>query len=580
MSCSEIISPVDPTHHYTSLVSYCIKSQNLKLGKLLHSHLIKTALTLNVFLTNRLIYMYSKCNSIHCAQRAFDDLPIKNTHSWNTIISAYSQMGRFEAAHSLFDVMPEPNVVTYNSLISGLSRHGFYKESINAFRGMQKHFNDFLMDEVTAISVVGSCACLGALELLRQVHGVAEVIGLKFNVALCNAIIYAYGECGNPDSSFFIFKQMVEKDVVSWTSMVVAYSRASRLDDAYWVFNQMPTKNTVSWTALITAFAQNGRGDEALVLFVQMQEESILPNSFTFVSVLGACADLAYLHRGKQLHAHIIRSNGANDKFNVFLFNALIDMYCKCGDMKSARILFEGMPEKDIVSWNSLITGLAQNGNGDESLAVFKKMLEAGIKPNHVTFLGVLSGCSHKGLVYEGLQILESMEKDYSVIPRSDHYAILTDLLGRKNMLNEAMELIKRAPNGFNHIGSLGALLGACRVHGNLDLASRAGKALCKLEPRNSGRHVMLSNIYAAAGKWDDAQEVRLLMETKGLTKEAAYSWIEVRNMTRHFIAKDKSCDEMEEIYELLDKLADQMKDDGYALFMTTHLFPEDYGAS
>lgn len=489
-------------------------------------------------------------------------------------------MGRFDIAHNLFDEMPEPNVVTYNSLISGLNHHGFYKESINVFKSMQKHCNDVLMDEFTAISLVGSCACLGALKLLRQVHGVAVVIGLNFNISLCNAMIYAYGEGGDPESSFSIFNHMLEKDVVSWTSMVVAYSRASRLKDAHCLFNLMPGKNTVSWTALITAFAQYGRGDDALDLFVQMQEESIQPNSFTYVSVLSACADLAFLRRGKQLHTHIIRVNGANDKFNVFLFNALIDMYCKCGDMKSARTLFGRMPEKDIVSWNSLITGLAQNGNGDESLAVFKKMLEAGIKPNHVTFLGVLSACSHSGLVYEGLQILVSMENDYSVIPRSDHYAILIDLLGRKNMLDEAMELVRRAPNGFNHIGSLGALLGACRIHGNLELANWAGGALCKLEPRNSGRHVMLSNIYAAAGKWDDAQELRFLMETKGLIKEAGYSSIEVRNTRRHFVAKDKSHGEMEVIHELLDKLADQMKDDGYAVYLTTQLFPEDDRAS
>ncbi|PSS21544.1 Pentatricopeptide repeat-containing protein [Actinidia chinensis var. chinensis] len=508
--------------------------------------------------------MYFKCNSSGCAHKAFDDLPIKNTHSWNTIIAAYSQMGRFDIAHKLFDEMPEPNIVSYNSLISGLTRHGFYKESIRVFRGMQKQCNGVFMDEFTVISVVSACACFGALELLRQVHGVAVVIGLKCNVPIYNAMIYAYGKCGDPENSFLIFNQMVERDVVSWTSMVVAYARASRLEDARRVFNQMPTKNTVSWSALIAGFAQNGRSDEALDLFMQMQEESIQSNSFTYVSVLSACADLALVHKGKQLHGHIIRSNSVNEKFNVFLFNALIDMYCKCGDMKSAKTLFEGMSEKDIVSWNSLVTGFAQNGNGDESLALFRKMVEAGIRPNHVTFLGLLSACCHTGLVYEGLRMLESMEKDYYVIPRSEHYAILIDLLGRKNILNEAMELIERAPDGFNHVGMLGALLSACRIHGNLDLAYRAGAALFKLEPQNAGRHVMLSNIYSAAGKWVEAREARFLMETKRLTKDTAYSWIEVRNTRHQFIAKDEFHCEMEEIYALLDKLSDHMKDAWY----------------
>ncbi|KAL7173300.1 hypothetical protein ACSBR2_032711 [Camellia fascicularis] len=288
MPCSETISSVNPTHHYVSLISYSIKTQNLKLGRLLHSHLIKTALSLNIFLTNHLIHMYSKCNSIACAQKAFDDLPIKNTHSWNTMISAYSQMGRFVIAHSLFDKISEPNLVSYNCLISSLRNHG----------------------------VVGSCACLGALELLRQVHGVAVAIGMKFNIAIYNALIDAYGKCHDSRNTFLVFNQMGERDVVSWTSMVVAYAQASRLEDAYQVFNQMPTQNTISWSALISGFAQNGHGDEALDLFMLMQEEGIFqPNAFTYVSVLSACTDLALLDRGKQLHGHIIRS--INDKGEI-----------------------------------------------------------------------------------------------------------------------------------------------------------------------------------------------------------------------------------------------------------------------
>ncbi|XP_052188653.1 pentatricopeptide repeat-containing protein At2g13600-like isoform X2 [Diospyros lotus] len=544
--------------------AHCIRTRNLRLGKILHSYLIKTALALDVFLANRLVDMYSKCESLGCAQKAFDDLPTKNTHSWNTIISAYSQMGRFDRAHHLFDEMPEPNLVSYNSLISSLSHHGFYKESIAVFRRLQNEYNGVVMDEFTVVSAVGSCACLGALQLLRQVHGVALVIGVRFNVAVYNALIDAYGKCGIPDNSFFIFSQMVERDVVSWTCMLVAYARASRLADACRVFDQMPVKSTVTWTALIAGFAQNGHPDEALDLFSQMQEESIQPNAFTYVSVLSACADVAFLDRGKQLHGFIIRSNSGGDKFNLYLFNALIDMYCKCGDMKSAWTLFKGMPRKDIVSWNSLITGFAQNKNGRESLVLFKKMVEAGIKPNHVTFLGVLSACSHAGLVDEGLQVLESMERYYTISPRSDHYTMLIDLLGRKNRLEEATELIERAPKGLNQVGMWGALLSACQIHGNLDLACRAGATLLELEPKNAGRHVMLSNIYVAAGKWDDARKVRVLMETKGLTKEAGNSWIEVRSTRHHFVTKDRFHYRIGEIYELLHKLADQMKGAGY----------------
>ncbi|XAR64700.1 hypothetical protein NMG60_11008482 [Bertholletia excelsa] len=561
MPCADIISFVDSSPSLAALISYCIKSQNLKLGRLIHSHLIKTGLVLNVFLTNRLITVYTKCNSLVGARKAFEDLPIKNIHSWNTMLSAYSQMGCFDKAHNMLDEIPEPNLVSYNSLISSLTHSGFYRESLRVFRRMQKEYSYLVMDEFTLVGVVGSCACLSALELLRQIHGVAVVIGVTFNVTVCNAMIDAYGKCAAPDVSFLIFNRMVGRSVVSWTSMVVAYTRASRLADACQIFNQMPNKNTVSWTALIAGFAQNGCGGEAVDLFVQMQEENVQPNAFTYVSVLSACADLALLDKGKELHGHLIRSNYVSDTFNVFIFNALIDMYCKCGDMKSAVRLFDRMPEKDVVSWNSLITGFAQNGNGDESLVLFQKMIDIGTKPNHVTFLGVLSGCNHAGLVNKGFQILHSMEKDYAMVPRSEHYAILVDLLGRKNRLEEAVELIERFPDRFNQIGMWGALLGASRMHGNLKLASRAHDALLELESQNAARHVMLSNIYSAAGKWDDARQVRELMEMKGLAKEAAYSRIELRGTLHDFGSKDKLHCKMEEIYELLNKLTDQMKE-------------------
>ncbi|CAN1813415.1 Pentatricopeptide repeat-containing protein At2g21090 [Linum perenne] len=552
-------------HHASvidELLSRCITSRNLKLGKALHSNFIKTALNFNYFIVNRLIDLYSKCSSIGSAKKAFEDLPFKNARSWNTIVSASSKLGMMGMARKLFDEMPEPNLVSYNSMISGLSRGGCYAEALGMFRRLQE--DCYWLDEFTVVSMVSCCASFRGLGLVRQLHGVGLVAGLEENVVFLNSLIDGYGKCGEPDVGFGVFSRMNERDVVSWTSMVAAYARASRLDDANSLFDQMPCRNTVAWTSLMAGFAQNGQSKRTLDLFKQMLEEGAVPSGYTFVTLLSACADLALLEKGKQIHGHVVKSFNREDFGSVYANNALLDMYCKCGDMGSSKKLFEGMVKKDVVSWNSMINGFAHNGLADESLIVFKEMVQGSTMPNHVTFLGVLSACSHTGSLPEALRILEQMEKDYHICPRSEHYAVLIDLLGRKNRLSEAMELVEKTPVLSGHVGIWGALLGACRIHQNIDLAMKAAETLFKMEPSNPGRYVMLTNIYTAANKWSDACKVRREVEEKGLLKDVAYSWIEVRNERHEFVAKDKGHNQIDEIYAAVSHLLDHMREAGY----------------
>lgn len=561
MFLSDLIPTVE---HYVSAISRCIRGKHLKLGMSLHSHLIKTSLCSDPFIASHLINMYSKCGSIQSAQKAFDDLPVKGTHSWNVIVSGYTRAGHFDKALNLLDEMPQRDISSFNALISGLSRHGLYKDSFYVFKMVQREYGFIYMDEFTMVGIVGSCACLASLRLLRQVHGAAIIFGLQFNRIVYNSLIDAYGKCGELDAAGKLFDLMTDRDVVTWTSLVEANVRANRLDDALRLFGEMPSKNAVSWTTLITGFIRSGRGLEALDLFSKMKEEGVLPGPFTFVSILSACADLALFERGKLIHAQLIKASGTNDFLNVFVNNALIDMYSKCGNIRSAEILFERMPEKDIVSWNSLITGLSQNGHGHRSLSVFRKMVAENVKPSSVTFLVVLSACSYTGLDVEALQILDSMEKDHGVLPSSDHFAVLVDLLGRKNRLMEAVKVIKRVPDKSNHVALWGSLLGACRLHGNLDIAGRAAEALFDLEPWNAGRYVMLSNIYSADNRWDDAQRVRKLMEDRGLKKDVANSWIEVNDVRHEFAAKDRYHSQIDQVFYVLERLRDHIKESGH----------------
>uniref|UniRef100_UPI0040747504 Synthetic PPR-DYW protein n=1 Tax=synthetic construct TaxID=32630 RepID=UPI0040747504 len=445
----------------------------------------------------------------------------------SALIDMYAKCGELEDARKVFDEMPERNVVSWNAMISGYAQNGQSEEALELFREMQQE--GIKPSEFTFCSVLSACASLGSLEMGKQIHGYVIKSGFESIVFVGNALIDMYAKCGS-------------------------------IEDARKVFDEMPERTVVSWTAMISGYAQNGQSEEALELFREMQREGVKPDEVTLPSVLSACANLGALEQGKQIHAYVIKSGFESD---VFVGSALIDMYAKCGSIEDARKVFDKMPERDVVSWNAMIAAYAQHGHGKEALQLFQQMQQEGVKPSEVTFTSILSACSHAGLVDEGHHYFESMSPDYGITPRVEHYGCMVDLLGRAGRLDEAEDLIKSMPFQPNVV-VWGTLLGACRVHGDVERGERAAERILELDPESAAPYVLLSNIYAAAGRWDEAAKVRKLMKERGVKKEPGCSWIEVNNKVHEFVAGDKSHPQTKEIYAELERLSKQMKEAGY----------------
>ncbi|KAK1322039.1 Pentatricopeptide repeat-containing protein [Acorus calamus] len=372
-------------------------------------------------------------------------------------------------------------------------------------------------------------ACAGSDRAVREVHGHALRRGLSSCVHVSTTLVDSYARLG-------------------W----VSFSRR--------VFDEAPIKNVFTWCAIIACYARNGSPFEALELFRSMNSADVFPNSVTMVSVIQACAVLLVLGHGKLIHAYVLRRGFESI---VPVPNALIVMYVICGDLELARRVFDGIRKRDVVSWNSMILGYAIHGLGREAIQVFKEMVDSGVRPNVVTFVSVLGACSHIRFIEEGQSLFESMASEYGVVPIAEHYACVVDLLGRAGRLNEACEIIEemRIEPGP---AVWGALLGACRIHGNVELAERACEHLFELEPTNAGNYVLLVNIYAEAELWDEVNSLKKIVEERGLLKVSGCSWIEVKKKIYSFTSVDELNPQIELVHALLVKLSGEMKESGY----------------
>lgn len=491
-------------------------------GAKIHGFVVKTGLEFDTYVCNSLMDMYAELAMVENFKQLFEEMPQRDTVSWNVMISGYVRCGRFE-------------------------------EAVTIFQQMRRESNE-KPDEATIVSTLSACTTLKNLELGKDIHSFA---GNEFDLTaiIRNALVDMYAKCGCLTVARQIFDEMPEKNVICWTSMVCGYVRCGHLDEARELFERSPVRDTVLWTAMINGYVQFNCFDEALALFQEMQIRRVKPDKFIVVALLTGCAQLGALEQGKWIHGYIDENRIMVD---AVVGTALIEMYAKCGWVEKSLEIFFELEEKDTASWTSIICGLAMNGKTKEALELFSEMKQAGAKPDDITFIGVLSACNHGGLVEEGRHFFNSMTKVYKIEPKLEHYGCLIDLLGRAGKLDEAEELIEKAPKENNEIlvPLYGSLLSACRVHGDVERGERMGERLVKIDSNDSSIHTLLANIYASADRWEDVTQVRTKMRDLGVKKVPGCSSIEVNGVVYEFVVGDPSHPEMGEIYRMLDQVA------------------------
>ncbi|CAN1219398.1 Pentatricopeptide repeat-containing protein At1g08070, chloroplastic [Linum perenne] len=486
------------TYTYPLLLQSCSQRLAEFQGRLIHGHVFKVGFDSDVYVQNTLINLYAVCGKLGDARQVFDESPVLDLVSWNSMLAGYVSSRNVEEARKVFDEMTERDLVSWTALISCYEQNEMHEDALKKFKEMV--FNGVLVDEVVLISALSACAHSLVVKMGQLIHGLAIKVGIELYVNLQNALIHMYLKCGE-------------------------FAKARSL------FDSMPRKDTVSWSVMISGYAQRDKFADALALFQDMQNDGFEPDDSILVSAISACTHLSALDRGVWIHDYIRKKSL---KINVILGTTLIDMHMKFGSVENAIKVFNELEEKGVSTWNALILGLAMNGMVKESLETFSEMKECGILPNEITFLAVLGACRHMGLVDEGRRHFDSMVEDHGIKPTVKHYGCMVDLLGRAGKLREAEELIDSMPMAPD-VSTWGALLGACTKYEDNVMGERVGRKLIEFQPDHDGFHVLLSNIYASRGDWNDAHEVRGTMRKHRVVKMPGCSMIEANGIVHEF---------------------------------------------
>lgn len=454
-----------------------------------------------------------------------------DTFVQNGLISMYAKCGDVGVASDVFGRLVDRNLISWTSVVSGFVQNGCPVEGLRVFRCMRVE-TDARPDFVVLVSVLKGYADVEDLVGGRSVHGLAVKLGLDREVDLVITLCAMYAKCGE---------------------VLVA-----RL-----LFDGMENPVVILWNAMISGYAKNGYASEAVELFKEMVARNIGPDSITIRSATLACAQLGSLEVGKWMEDCTHKSEYRDD---IFVKTTLIDMYAKCGSIINAHRVFDSIRDKDVVAWSAIIVGYGLHGHGKEAICLFKQMLSEGIKPNDVTFVGILSACNHAGLVDEGWKYFHSMH-DYGIVPRHQHYACVVDLLSRAGHLQKAYEFIMRMPME-PEVTVWGALLNACRIYGHVGLGELAAERVFELEPLNAGHYVQLSNIYAANGIWSGVVRVRVLMKGRGAAKEIGNSFVEINGKLHSFRVEDNSHPRSREFFAVVDELERRMNDSEFVPYV------------
>lgn len=483
------------SHTLAIVLKACADDGLLSRGREIHAQATKTGFDATSFVANALASMYGKC-------------------------------GRMDRGLVLFGKMRSPDVVSWTAVIAAYLKEGRREDALRTFVAMMKT-EGVLPNEYTYAAALSACAGLAEFGLGEQLHARTMRAGLARSASVSNAII-------------------------------TLYSGAGRLEEAAAVFQEMGSRDVVSWSAIVSGHAQEGHIEAAFRLLAAMRHSGTAPNEVTLGSLLSGCGSTAMLAQGRQLHAHAISVGLHAD---AMVRSSLIAMYSRCGSITDARGVFAGIPvgHVDVVSWTAMLSGYAEHGCGREAIELFECMRLAGLRPDGVTFVGVLSACCHEGLLDLGFEYFRSMREVHSIEPRREHYGCMVDLLCRAGLVEAAERLAETMPHEPDDV-VWSMLLRACRVHGHADCGQRAAERILEAQPNCAGTHITLCNMYAAAGRWGDAADARKLMRSKGVKKEPGWSWITLGDGVSVFAAGDRMHRETERIYAMLELLAVKTK--------------------